>query len=132
MSIRFIASATFVGIAGVVAISAHSYTGQSSSAPAAQELPFVSQMCDGRTAQSTADSRHLDHLAAVLGLSAEQRISVERISGDACAAMIKYHNEMLSELTPDQHTKLAALHAQPRVASSFHRLMMKVHTAATR
>jgi Spy/CpxP family protein refolding chaperone len=70
------------------------------------------QICEPHAPASgdTAASDHASILAARLDLTAEQRATVERISNEACAAMTKYHQQILDALTPEQQIKLKELH----------------------
>jgi Spy/CpxP family protein refolding chaperone len=45
-------------------------------------------------------------MSAALGLSAEQASTIERISSEACAAMAKYHEQILAVLTPEQRARM--------------------------
>lgn len=127
MSIRLIALASLVAGASIVAVSAHSYGGQSAAAAPTTDSAFASHMCGASDGQRGPASDHHAHLAAMLGLSGDQQANIERITNDACAAMAKYHEQILAELTPEQRAKVQALHGHGSSPSSFHRLMMKLH-----
>jgi Spy/CpxP family protein refolding chaperone len=64
-------------------------------------------------------------LAAKLELTPEQRATVERVTAEACAAMARYHQQILDVLTPDQQTKLKELHESG--PSGLHSLFRKLH-----
>jgi len=68
---------------------------------------FVQQMCESHEA---AAAGHHAAMAAALGLTAEQLSSVDRISAEACAVLAKYHEQILSVLTPEQRAKMKELH----------------------
>jgi hypothetical protein len=128
MSIRAISLAALVTGASVVAVTAHSYGGQSPSAAPVEGSHFTSHMCAARIgSQNTPISGHDAHLAAILGLSGDQQVHIERIAADACAAMAKYHDQILAELTPGQRAKLHPLHGETGAPSALHRLMKKLH-----
>ena len=57
-----------------------------------------------------AAAGHHAEMAAALGLTAEQTTAIERISAEACAAMARYHEQILAVLTPEQRTKMQQHH----------------------
>jgi Spy/CpxP family protein refolding chaperone len=73
----------------------------------------------------TAASDHASLLAAKLELTSEQRATVERVSSEACAAMAKYHQQILDVLTPEQQAKLRELHEDGQ--SDLHAWFKKLH-----
>ena len=100
-----------VGVAVVLAAAA------SGAVIGAQHTPAVDhqmphQICSPHAPGSshTAVGDHASHLANKLELTPEQRASVERISTEACAAMAKYHQQILDVLTAEQAAKLKELH----------------------
>jgi Spy/CpxP family protein refolding chaperone len=128
MSIRYTALAILVAAASVVAVTAHAYGIQSPAAAAPVEHRVISRMCEGVSgAAGTSDSDHHAQMAAALGLSPDQRANIDRIAGEACAAMAKYHDEILAQLTPEQRSSLHKLHPDSRDLSFIHRLMRKLH-----
>ena len=87
----------------------------------------VHQICAPHAPASgdAAASDHASFLAAKLELTSEQRATVERVSAEACAAMAKYHQQILDVLTPEQHTKLKELHRSGQ--SDLHAWFRKLH-----
>ena len=87
------------------------------------------QICASHTRASgeTAANDHASLLAAKLELTSEQRATVERVSADACAAMAKYHQQILDVLTPEQQAKLKELHGEGQ--SDLHAWLRKLHGA---
>lgn len=49
-------------------------------------------------------------LAAELKLTERQAAEIDRIASEACAAMAKYHEQILAMLTPEQRVKMQELH----------------------
>ena len=64
---------------------------------------------DTSAGAETAKAHHAE-IAAALGLTAEQMATVHRVSTEACAAMKKYHEQIMAVLTPEQRQKLRDLH----------------------
>ena len=86
----------------------------------------VHQICAHAPASGeAAASDHASFLAEKLELTSEQRATVERVSAEACAAMAKYHQQILDVLTPEQHAKLKELHGSGQ--SDLHALFRKLH-----
>ena len=85
------------------------------------------QMCGPHASTSSSDaaSDHASFLAAKLDLTAEQRATVERVSNEACAAMAKYHQQILDVLTPEQQAKLKELHDS--APSGLHAWVRRLH-----
>ena len=84
------------------------------------------QICAPHAA--SGDAAATDHaalLAAKLELTSEQRATVERVSTEACAAMAKYHQQILDVLTPEQQAKLKGLHGAGQ--SDLHGWFRKLH-----
>lgn len=71
----------------------------------AHQMPH--DMCGSHQAGSGG---HHAEMSAALGLSTEQASSIERISSEACAAMAKYHEQILAVLTPEQRAKVQEHH----------------------
>src|SRR5688572_24769113 len=72
---------------------------------------MVAHLCESTQASSgDTASRHTSMVAEKLGLTTEQRATVERVTTEACAAMAKYHEQILDVLTPEQREKLKELH----------------------
>jgi len=68
---------------------------------------------------------HISMMAEKLDLTTEQRATVERVATEACAAMAKYHEQILAALTPEQREKLKAVHAHDE--GGLHAIMKKLH-----
>ena len=68
---------------------------------------------------------HMSVLATKLDLTADQRANVTRLASEACASMAKYHEEILSTLTPEQREKLKDMHRGDD--SGIHALFKKLH-----
>jgi Spy/CpxP family protein refolding chaperone len=83
------------------------------------------QICAPHAASGDAATDHAAFLAAKLELTADQRATVERVSTEACAAMSKYHQQILDVLTPDQQAKLKELHGSGQ--SDLHAWFRKLH-----
>ena len=119
-----LAAATIVG-ASVAAVSQHS-----SASTVASSHPMQVALCESANGTGDATNRHTRMLAEHLGLTADQRTTVERITKEACAAMATYHEQILATLTPEQREKLKQMHGHGEGAESeslFHTLFMKLH-----
>ena len=64
-------------------------------------------------------------MAEELGLTAEQRATVERVTTEACAAIARYHEQILDVLTPEQREKLKELHGHDD--GGIHAILKKLH-----
>lgn len=120
MSMRFLGlGITIVAAASVVAVGAqHREAGHSAQvAESSHQIPFH-HLCASPPSASgdAAAGHHASQLAAALGLSSEQLSTVERVTTEACAAMTKYHEQIMAVLTPEQRAKLHQLHGigEPR------------------
>ena len=69
--------------------------------------------------------KHVSMMADKLDLTAEQRTTVERVTTEACAAMTKYHEQILATLTPEQREKLKELHGHDE--GGIHAIIKKLH-----
>ena len=72
-----------------------------------------------------APADHAAFLAVKLELTSDQRTTVARVSDEACAAMVKYHQQILDVLTPEQQAKLNELHGAGQ--SNLHAWFRKLH-----
>jgi Spy/CpxP family protein refolding chaperone len=61
-----------------------------------------------------AVNAHHAQVATALGLTAEQLTTVDRLTTEACAAMKKYHEQIMAVLTPEQRQKLHDMHGSGR------------------
>ena len=89
--------------------------------------PVPHQICAGVNAPGEADDaagNHAAFLTAKLDLTTAQRATVERVSTEACAAMAKYHQELLGVLTAEQRATLHQLHQDD---SGIHAWFRKLH-----
>ena len=120
-----------LGAAAVIGASVAVISGQH--APAVHSAQHTSpphamvlHLCESPQA-SSADtaSRHTSMMAEKLALTAEQRATVERVSIEACAAMAKYHEQILDVLTPEQREKLQKLHGHDE--GGLHAILKKLH-----
>jgi len=48
----------------------------------------------------------------MLKLTTQQASDLERIGSEACAAMAKYHEQLLAVLSPEQRAKLQEVHSR--------------------
>jgi Spy/CpxP family protein refolding chaperone len=69
--------------------------------------------------------QHVSMMADKLDLTTEQRANVERVTTEACAAMAKYHEQILAALTPEQREKLKDLHGHDDGGA--HAILKKLH-----
>jgi Spy/CpxP family protein refolding chaperone len=120
-----------LGAAAVIGTSVAVISGQHAPAvhSAQQSSPphaMVLHLCESAQGSSgeTAD-RHTSMMAEKLGLTTEQRATVERVTTEACAAMAKYHEQILDVLTPEQREKLKKLHGHDD--GGIHAILKKLH-----
>ena len=86
--------------------------GSASQHKASTDHQFLVHLCaasDG-PAGSEAVNAHHAQVATALGLTVEQLTTVNRVTTEACAAIKKYHEQILAVLTPEQRQKLRDLH----------------------
>jgi hypothetical protein len=87
--------------------------------------------CNQHHADTAAAQGHVpESMAKALGLSSAQLAEVNRISGEACAAIVQSHERMMNVLTPEQQAKVRELHGSDHAGSvhdSLHELMRKLH-----
>ena len=74
---------------------------------------------------SCESPQHVSVIAEQLNLTTEQRATVDRVSTEACAAMARYHEQILAVLTPEQREKLKALHGHDE--GGIHAILKKLH-----
>ena len=60
--------------------------------------------------QAAATNHVPEALATALGLTKEQTKKIDQLASEACAAMMKYHEQILAVLTPEQQAKMKELH----------------------
>ena len=110
MSIRLLSVGTLTIVLALTAVNAQhdqrTHAGQTTHRMSLEQLCPSSAVAEG--VQPSA--QHTAHLAAVLGLTAEQSVAVERATNEFCAAMKKFHEQVHEVLTPEQRAKLKALH----------------------
>ena len=101
----FASAALGLAAASVVVISAqHHGDGQKAHAVTSH------QMMSHCGSDEEATRAHHAHFAAALGLTTDQTATIERVATEACAAMARYHEQILAVLTPEQRAKLQELH----------------------
>ena len=105
-----------MGLLGIVlaggAISAQHHGTVSAQHKASTDQQFLLHLCAAsETGADTANAHHAQ-VATVLGLSAEQLATVDRLTTEACAAMKKYHEQIMAVLTPEQRQKLHDMHGR--------------------
>lgn len=131
MRTRFIGiGVAVVGLASVVVVGAQHRAAPAAATPVASTamaLPCANHQAPTHTSASMVDhaamaQRHggaahassaPDHASAMtsaLGLSSEQTAQVQAISTEMCAAIAKFHEQMMAVLTPEQRAKLHAMH----------------------
>jgi len=77
---------------------------------------------------STASaSSHASSFASILKLTAQQASDVDRITSEACAAMVKYQEQLLAVLTPEQRAKLQEMHGQGHADSPLATFFKRLH-----
>ena len=121
-----------LGAAAVIATSAAVISGQHAPAAHAEQHASPSHATVLKLCQPTGEQadRHLSMMAEHLALTSEQRASVERLTTEACAAMAKYHEQILAVLTAEQRAQLKYLHGHGAAddnESALHTLMKKLH-----
>lgn len=113
MSLRLPALGAFTIVLALTAVSAqHDQRTHGGQTSASQHQMPIEHLCGSlASAEGTPTSaQHLQHLASVLGLNAEQSVTVERATTELCVAMKKFHEQVHEVLTPEQRTKLRTLH----------------------
>jgi Spy/CpxP family protein refolding chaperone len=115
-----------VTAAGAVTISAQ-HTPRDHNAALDPSHMMALHACAPAQGQSAGDAvaNHISALATKLELTPDQRANVTRLATDACASMAKYHEEILSTLTPEQRAKLKDLHHSDD--GGIHALFKKLH-----
>jgi Spy/CpxP family protein refolding chaperone len=78
-------------------------------------------------AATAAASSPVETLAAELKLTAQQAAEIDRLATEACAAMAKYHEQVLAVLTPEQRAKMQALHGGTDAESPLAAFFRKLH-----
>lgn len=111
MSLRLPALGAFTMILALTAVSAQ-HDQRPHQATTSHHQIAIEQMCGSHDSADRAQTpgQHTAHLTSALGLSAEQSVVLERATGEFCAAMKKFHEQVHEVLTPEQRTKLRALH----------------------
>ena len=107
-----------MALAGIVAFA------QSGSAQGQSDYDLHQALCPQATAATPAPGGHLpDHFAQALSLTQEQRDALDQLLPDVC----RLHQQVMNVLTPDQRTKLMALHGGHEPAAGFHAWLKKLH-----
>ena len=116
---RFLGFGALIVAASVAVIGAqHGQDKHRAGTHGARSHQFPHDMCESHHAAST--SSHHSEMSAALGLSPEQLSTIERISGEACAAMAKSHEQILAVLTPEQRAKMQEHHGATDHADKAH------------
>jgi predicted transglutaminase-like cysteine proteinase len=116
---RFLGFAALIVAASVAVISAqHRQDTHSAGTHGTRSHQVLHDMCESHHAAG-ASSHHAE-MSAALGLSAEQLSTIERINSEACAAMAKYHEQILAVLTPEQRAKMQEHHGATDQAGKAH------------
>ena len=111
MSFRLLSFGALTIVLGLTAVYAQhdqrTHAGQVTS----HQRMSLEQLCAHTSADDVQKSAaHTAHLASILGLTADQSVAVERATNEFCVAMKKFHDQVHEVLTPEQRTKLQALH----------------------
>jgi Spy/CpxP family protein refolding chaperone len=105
-----------MGLLGVIlaggALSAQHHGTPSAQHKVSSDHQFLLHLCAASDGPGGADavSAHHAQVATALGLSVEQLTTVNRVTTEACAAMKKYHEQIMAVLTPEQRQKLHDMH----------------------
>ena len=94
-------------------------------ATAAQHHATVAQQ--HVTSVTQTPSSHAAAMAAELKLTDQQAAEIDRLTTEACAAMAKYHEQILAVLTPEQRAKMQALHGGTDAESPLATFFKKLH-----
>lgn len=107
-----LAAAALIGGSAAVISGQHApatHSAQHTAPPHAMML----HLCESPQGTSgEAGERHTAMIAEKLGLTADQRATVERVSAEACAAMARFHQQIHDVLTAEQRAKLKQLHGR--------------------
>ena len=76
---------------------------------------------------AAAPASHATALAAALKLTDKQSAEIDRLTTEACAAMAKYHEQILAVLTPEQRAKMMELHGGGHADSPLAQFFRKLH-----
>ena len=76
-------------------------------AAASHRIPFE-HLCGS----DDVSAKHAAAVASALELTTDQSARFEKVTSEACAAMTKYHERILSILTPEQRETLKELHGR--------------------
>lgn len=116
-----LAAATIVGASVAVISGQHAPAVHSGQHPSSSHASML-HACES--------PEHVSKMGEKLDLTADQRATIERITTEACAAMTKYHEQILASLTPEQREKLKLMHGHGEGAESesvLHTLFKKLH-----
>ena len=121
MRIRLLGFAVPIVAASVVVIGAQHLQDTHSTETHSGTHQFPHQMCESHDTTGAGGTHHHSELGASLGLTAEQLSTIDRISTEACAAMSKYHQQIIAVLTPEQRAMMQEHHVTTDHADKAHR-----------
>src|SRR5262245_55150587 len=115
--------------AGIAVVVAQHREGAGTTAQSHHPMEMLHSMCgDTGTADRHATRPHVPQdLAKAIELTAAQLTTIEQKVGEACAAMQRFHEEIMNVLTPAQQSKLRELHGGGHVESGIHDWLRKLH-----
>ena len=110
----FVLGVALIAIASVIVIKAQHQTDglQAPAAGLTSDAMFVHHVCDEHSGLDGATSGHHvpAEVASALELTDAQQTELDRKAVDACAAIARLHEDMMSVLTPEQQAKMQAFH----------------------
>ena len=87
----------------------------------------ASQAATQHHATAAAPSSHAAALPAELKLTEKQAAEIDRLTTEACAAMAKYHEQIMAVLTPEQKARMMELHGGGHADSPLAAFFRKLH-----
>ena len=78
-------------------------------------------------ATTATQSSHAAAMPAELKLTEKQAAEINRLTTEACAAMAKYHEQIMAVLTPEQKAKMMELHGGGHENSPLAAFFRKLH-----
>jgi hypothetical protein len=114
--------------AGIAVVVAQHREDSGTSARSHHPMEMLHSMCGEAATSGQAATPHVpEHLAKTIALSATQLAAIEQKVGEACAAMHRFHEDILTVLTPAQRSKLRELHGGGQAESGIHGWLKKLH-----
>jgi Spy/CpxP family protein refolding chaperone len=86
-----------------------------------------SRLHAGSQHHAAAPSSHGGDVIAALKLNQHQAAEIDRLATEACAAMSKYHEQIVAVLTPEQRAKMNEMHAQGHADSPLAAFFKRLH-----